>query len=682
MKMKIQVLRKSDYGFHLKGSRALNLMMDNETPPIDLLVRESIQNSADAVRQDKKFCSISYKLNEFANLDLANVLEGAGNSLRSIYGNTRRVVLAITDRNTTGLLGAHYEDVGNPNNFYKLVYSFLESGKDDDSGGSWGIGKSVYYRFGIGLVFYYSRTYENNRYKHKLAGAIIENEESSHALLKQYSSSLGIAFFGEEGEGLNGSIRSIPVTNEDEIAEFLDIFNLRPFVDDETGTIIIMPYFNCEKTISKKNYEENVYWDNNFDLSLSMSIQRWYFSRLNNEKYNGKYIRVRVNDKPVSLNPFFQTMQELYNGDIEDAGKFSVSQSALNQELGFFHYKVFDKSELKVLTQPDNLPSPYALLDINKSEENEENEAIIFYLRKPGMTITYNDSRMFTSLKTKENEYLIGVFVLNDDSSYRNEKVGSYFKEGEKANHGLWRDYSTSPKIKEIITLRSKPFKVIRNQINKELNSKFGNQVIEETTSTNSALQKKLGEMLLPPEDFGKEPTIKRKKTSAKPPLSDLKKEKRVLPLFNGFINGKPSYTFQVFLKPEEQYSCKILVKTTTKKYTLEDWDSFDFVAPCYFSSITVDGYQLNKMNFNLLFNISLAKDDGTRPFIKYDGNRDPIFKITTVTTPVSKKICGFKLTNPSSDELRMSFNILLEPVDETSEFVFSNSISRIGGEG
>ena len=81
----IDILKKGNYGFNLKGSKALNLMMDNETPKIDLLVRESIQNSADATLNDKKGCIIQFDLVSFDSKNLAAILDVAG----TVFGNFR-----------------------------------------------------------------------------------------------------------------------------------------------------------------------------------------------------------------------------------------------------------------------------------------------------------------------------------------------------------------------------------------------------------------------------------------------------------------------------------------------------------------------------------------------------------------------------------------------------------------
>lgn len=685
MKMQIDILKKGSYGFNLKGSKALKLMMDNETPQIDLLVRESIQNSADAARKDLKLkkCMIQFLLMNFDSDSLASKLQVAGEVLKDRFGSSRKKCLVITDRLTTGLLGSHDEDHNSPNNLYKLVYSFLESGKDNDySGGSWGIGKSVYYRFGIGMVFYYSRTFENGRYCQKLAGAIIENETSPTALLKTEEDSSGIAFFGQNATGKKG-LRSIPITNDAEIEEFLSVFQLKPFERENTGTRIIIPYFDDEMLIESRNNNEYVAWENDFEKSMIAAIQRWYFPRIDNEEYDGEYISVKVNENHVVLNNFYSTLQRLYMGKIEGAGSINISTSTFKDKIGTFYYKKFTKEELGVETPPDNLPSPYAFFDIDDEREDDSNKAIIFYTRKPGMIITYDDAKTFTNIKTVQGEYLIGVFVLNDDATYHDEKIGNYFKEVEKANHKTWTDIKTSDSIKEITTLKTKPFKAIKNQISKELNAKFGKLLPDEVLTKNSALQKKLGEILLPPEDFGKdkEPTIKRRKRGGKPPLTELKKEKRTEINNNGIVNGKPSYSFQIYIKPGEQYFCKLYVKTSSKKYSFDDWDKLEFVLPCYLRNLSIDGFMLNKINFRQNIKRDYEDKSAPREIIKSDGNKETIFKIVPFETPVSNKVYGFKLMNVNNEDLRITINFSLEPCDETTGFIFVHSFVKIGGD-
>lgn len=683
MKMQIDVVPKGQYGFNLKGSRALKLMMDNETPQIDLLVRESIQNAADATREDKKACIIQFSLLNFDNELLASKLDIAESVLLNRYGHSKQKCLVISDRLTTGLLGSPEEDHKNPNNLYKLVYSFLESGKENDySGGSWGIGKSVYYRFGIGMVFYYTRTFENGVYCQKLAGAIIENETSPNALLSYEKDSSGIAFFGETITNAKGR-RSIPIVNELEIIEFLNVFGIKPFERENTGTKIIIPYFDEVALIKSRNNSDYAPWENDFERSMVAAIQRWYFPRIDNEEYNGKYIKVKVNETPVVLNQFYSTLQNLYMGKCESADSLNISISTFKDKIGTFYYKKYKKEELGVETVPNNLPSPYVLFDIDEEKEEQSNKAIIMYTRKPGMIVTYDDTNTFTNIKTLNDEYLVGIFVLNDDASYKGEKVGNYFKEVEKANHKAWTDIKNSENIKEITSLRTKPFKAIKNNISKELNAKFGKILPEEMLTKNSALQKRLGDILLPPEDVGKEkePTIKRVKRNQLNDLLELKKEKRTFTSNTGFINGRPTYSFQVFIKPGEQYVCKLHVKTSSKNYSLDKWDKLDFVLPFYFKELSIDGYMLNKTKYRQIITKDYEDPTINRNITKLDGNKDPIFKIVPFETPISNKVFGFKLMNVYNEQLRITVNISLEACDDTASFMFAQSIVKIGGD-
>jgi len=689
-KLQINILEKNDYGFTLKGSKALDLLMDQSTPPVDLLVREAVQNSADAVLKNKKCSRIYFNLGDFSSNDLGEKLDFIGDNLISKFGRNTYHYLSIKDRNTCGLLGEPNDDVGPNNNLFKLVYSFLESGKENDAGGSWGIGKSVYYRFGIGMVFYYSRTFEKDGYHEKLCGAIIENETSKDALLRNNKSSLGIAFFGKNVPGLNGKERSIPIYDHDEIVDFLNVFGIKPFCDDQTGTTIIIPFFNESECSTKFNNDEYKPWENDFLYTLKISLQRWYFPKIFNEnlfeqKHN-QYIKVFVNDAKLELNSFFKTLQDLYMQKIDGCEIEQIKTTqGFNGDLGFLVFKKFSKEELGVKTMPENLPDPYVLLDI-KNVEDDKNQSIVFYTRKPGMIITYDDSSTFTNLVTDKDSYLIALFVLYDDTCLKDcthDTLGLYFKECEAANHKKWIDISTSKKIEKITSLKIKPFRKIQNEVKKILNNRFAEQIPEELITVNSALQRKLGEILLPPEDFGKdkEATIKRrKKGEKKDPLSDLKKTVKTKSTFNGFIDGCPSYTFQVLLKPGEQFICRLIVNTSSKKYDYEEWDSMDFVLPCSIKSLVVSEFQIGKMHYNSQSSINFEEENHKIAFSKNNSIGETIFKVSTKETSSSKKTYEVKIQNYYNDEIRTTMDVLLKPIDETIGFTFLRNLSTFTG--
>ena len=97
-KLKIKLLSSGDYGFTIEGKTAVKkLMMDKETAQIDLLVRESIQNSSDAIKKESRFCIIKYNLKDFNNFKLSNCFENYKDSFVEKYGEGNYKALIITD---------------------------------------------------------------------------------------------------------------------------------------------------------------------------------------------------------------------------------------------------------------------------------------------------------------------------------------------------------------------------------------------------------------------------------------------------------------------------------------------------------------------------------------------------------------------------------------------------------
>src|SRR5574344_1603561 len=103
MKMKIRILEKGP--MILTGSKVLKAIMDNYTPPIDLFVRESIQNSADQIMEDKAFGRIQYNIGNFNNTSLTSCLESISGKINSLFKEKTYKFISISDSNTYGLLG-------------------------------------------------------------------------------------------------------------------------------------------------------------------------------------------------------------------------------------------------------------------------------------------------------------------------------------------------------------------------------------------------------------------------------------------------------------------------------------------------------------------------------------------------------------------------------------------------
>ena len=107
------------------GSSLLKLIQNNKTPILDLLVRESIQNSLDAHKPNSKAVTVEYRTGNFSSRKLGNELEGITDALARRFSEDKCQYLAVCDSDTVGLTGEmDVQNVKNNNygNLLKLVY--------------------------------------------------------------------------------------------------------------------------------------------------------------------------------------------------------------------------------------------------------------------------------------------------------------------------------------------------------------------------------------------------------------------------------------------------------------------------------------------------------------------------------------------------------------------------------
>lgn len=187
------------------GSGALKALQNDNIPELDLLVREAIQNSSDAaINQPGDSCNINFTQGSFSPKAFNALLPDIGPILDRRFPNETADFLEIRDYKTSGLTGPILQkdlDPDDHGNYFKLVF---DTGKEQtnssagEAGGSWGYGKSVYYRVGIGLVVFYSQIKENNETKSRLIISLIENETDENAILKEViENAVGRAWWGK-----------------------------------------------------------------------------------------------------------------------------------------------------------------------------------------------------------------------------------------------------------------------------------------------------------------------------------------------------------------------------------------------------------------------------------------------------------------------------------------------------
>ena len=103
-----------------------------------------------------------------------------------------------------------------------------------------GLGKTVYFRLGMGLVVYYSRILNaSGQYEHRLAVTLVENEKLSNTIIGEFENgvSSGIAWWGERVAPDSQETR--PITDEVIIRDILQSLSIQPFEKECVGTKLL-----------------------------------------------------------------------------------------------------------------------------------------------------------------------------------------------------------------------------------------------------------------------------------------------------------------------------------------------------------------------------------------------------------------------------------------------------------
>lgn len=512
------------------GSSLLKLIQNNKTPVLDLLVRESVQNSLDAHKADARAVTVEYRTGTFSSEKLSNELEGISSALLKRFPAGKNQYLAICDSDTVGLTGEMDVDNVKGNNYgnlLKLVYEICKPQEAEGAGGSWGLGKTVYFRIGIGLVIYYSRIQDGDgKYSSRLAASYVENETAPDAMIPDYKGKArrGIAWWGE-------TIRentTVPVTDEQYINQFLDIFGIEPYTDEKTGTMIIIPYINSDTLLASNRIDytdvmdEHMtpYWYSSIEDYLRIAVQRWYAPRLSNPYYPyGAFLKVLVNGQGISadsMEPVYKVVQALYNKanhvDEEDFLSLNKADVTVGDAIvkKFLHDTIAGNIACTKLSRdvlgmevPHNKPEPAVYFNCEITEKSV-NRPLVFYVRQPGMIVAYEDVSAWTAVipSTNKNEYIFGIFVLNSPNRFKVadspvEKLEEYIRKSEMADHTSWHDWTDSHFNPRIISK-------IQKSVTKIIGNQYAGDDVQRKPKENSELSRYLGDMILPPDGFGK----------------------------------------------------------------------------------------------------------------------------------------------------------------------------------
>lgn len=536
---------KTNYGVAY-GSATLKSLQNDNIPELDLLVRESIQNSSDAsIGMPGPSFAVNFTTGSFVPEQFNSFLTDIEEYLNAAFPASNAEFLEIRDTGTSGLTGCvrkseiKAEDHGN---FFRLIYDTGKQQTQKKAGGNWGFGKSVYYRVGIGIVLYYSRIKTTVGYESRLIITLIEDEgkvnpdgTDATILNRIEPLSAGKAWWGiKENDDL------LPLYDEEFIKAVLDVFGLPLFKDNETGTSIIIPYIDSSKLLGdiipadseirddiKSIFVQN--WCSNVADYLRLSIQKWYAPKIHNlylKNLGKKWLRASVNGISITVNnklsperdmlPFFKMVQELYNTALAKTFNCDYSSEAFEGILC---------EPVNVRNYFDGMTTGYlSIINISSSDMNGDsyclspydyighfeadgglNEPIVMCTRDPGMVIDYPITGAWVkgiAPPDDPNIFLFAFYMpitekkLRGDlevTEYAGMEFGEYLRKCEASDHMGWEDPA---KMQLVARIQKNSVKIINEHTSGE-----NKQKIEATASK---LANKLGKKLLPRIGYGK----------------------------------------------------------------------------------------------------------------------------------------------------------------------------------
>ncbi|MGN7741007.1 hypothetical protein ACTJKT_13550 [Pseudomonas sp. 22526] len=510
------------------GEFLLRALQNEETPLLDLLVRESVQNALDAGCNGNQAVpvSVDFHIREHS-LDAIASTFSEGLNLQVLgkrYPRTPKLI-EIRDSGTEGLTGPMTFDSvganGQHGNFLKLVFEIGRTRADDGAGGSWGLGKTCYFRMGAGLVIYYSRIKTAEGYEERLVASLVEDENRVDRL--QLTTQTGIAWWGA-----TDSLRAI--TAPEHIHGILNALGAQPFTGKTTGTAIIIPLLKENLLpVFDKEGGPAPWWYSSYEDYVNVAIQRWFSARLDNPFFaSGRYLSASVNGKEIvtaDMLPIFRVGQCLYDravGEAPEEEDYLTARGVKSNDVlcraiqlrgefvgsgqaGWLLAVAITPRQLQ-MDAPDNAPSPETCI-FSKTGSGAPYRPIVTFIRSPGMNICWDDSidsrgwaGGFTGFA--DGRYVVALFLPDSEqellpSEARGlrptiQSLEGYLRSCERADHAAWVDVNGGRVVEKI-----------RAQCGRALKEFGVPPQPSVTVKPSMRMSRKLAELVLPSRGFG-----------------------------------------------------------------------------------------------------------------------------------------------------------------------------------
>lgn len=667
--------------------------MSSEIPLLDMFVREAVQNSIDARIDDSSSVREEINCGNFNYEEIISYFPQISSKLMFTKPDNQQF-MSIRDYNTTGLEGftsykeykeSQGTDIGK---FLSLVRNVGKSNKIDDAGGSWGYGKTTYFRVGIGLVIYYTRikNYESDCFEERLMACLIENEKNSSGLLYDYQKNnhTGIAWWGKKSND-----ELLPITDHDVIEKFLSLFNLKPYIDEDTGTCIIIPFINERELLSETIPSSGIdgddvpFWCKTIEDYLDIACQRWYPTRYCNVKADPNVL-LFINGSVKysnSMYPLFDIYQKMYNLHLnreeksDNIDSFNIKLTSIFNNgsfAGTLYYSYLSKAELK-MDEYGNYPSPF--MQINNSSDENDSKVIVGFCRKPGMILKYDINEAWSNgiINSDPDNYLICLFIPNSEntaavvykdldgnSTQLKISIEDYLRSSERAEHSDWSDILeyTFPDGRKVSTSKLRIVEKIQRNIRNELNRKF--KKVDETpvVQISTELNRKLASMFLPKKGYGKQPLVENQSNTNK-----VTRKKRVTKTKFDFgdlvINNDLEFVkeFKVELKPGDNFfEMEFKIASDGEPISADSWIG--------------DSFPIDTMSIEINSVLTKEKQNSINHYFSFDDNYYNIdFKWLTLN---GKYNYGFKILFENDHVTELTGKIHYVVVDPSVSLIIS----------
>lgn len=610
--MEIKIAIDDPQSMAQSGESILRSLQNTDFSYANIVVRESIQNALDATIEGKKITNVDFTLGDFEGEELSRHFEKIEDSLNERFAG-KQEFLAISDHNTVGLTGDYRsdsQDVLDKSNFQKLVFDIGNNQQAEGAGGSWGMGKTSYFRIGAGIVIYYTRVkLTSGEYEERLIASLIENPKKKERLLK--SSRRGIAWWGDHLK----DDRLLPVTDHQRIADFLNIFGLKGYSSDETGTTIIVPYLR--KDLTDENLE--VPWEKTFEESIAMAVQRWYAPRLANSVYyettgrSALFCTLNGRNLALEMVPTFRFMQRLYNAALTgnpDNLKPVIQVRDVVLPRGFEKNHAsagrvaYMMPTIEDLEMDKDKSSPVSYVTSDLTDDDKVNR-ILGIARMPGMVVKYDVNGKWTAGCKADDANLLAFFVpKSDQKMYKKlrdqgiDNLEQYLRTSEKADHADWYDAFGETIVKRVTGLTAET-----------LSSLISNNGKNVETHISDRLARKMGRLLLNPIK-GNSGTRAKSENKSKSSLH----HKRTS--FVKIVDSEPIAGDKISIKYEgsvkNSADLSLVVQTQDGKLTQDKWQEYfnDLPFPVKITGFSLDEADLKKTVGD--YGISLKVKDTT----------------------------------------------------------------------